>query len=412
MFHQLLFAFILAASLLSRPKLLYLNWGTHYLLIAIAGGIALFYHRQQLKKVVFQYRYLIGWISLFYGWILLSTLASDFSQIALKYSLKYSTYPIAFGIFLLIPNLAYQKFYHRTLFRFLVFISGWGIVEYLSPNLAFLDILRYPNAYPRISAIVQGANQLGVLMAIGAVFAIILYRKHLIGKAEMCLTVPIFIGLNTLSASRNGWLIFILGLVLLWLYKLIRLKGFLILISLWSFFLVFFPVSSARIIAPNHPVFPLLYTISPSVEIHHKSLVSPPKKERKPDIAATSDQARVVLWKDALQAFSQKPLTGIGVGVFAEHIGWKHTERSGFHAHNIFLSVLVELGIPGLLLSIVLLFNLIPFSVLKQELIGIPLILIFASQQFDFFINDSTFVVLCTYFLANAVQQKELNRAY
>uniref|UniRef100_A0ACD5H4F6 O-antigen ligase family protein n=1 Tax=Desertifilum tharense IPPAS B-1220 TaxID=1781255 RepID=A0ACD5H4F6_9CYAN len=129
-------------------------------------------------------------------------------------------------------------------------------------------------------------------------------------------------------------------------------------------------------------------------------------------MAATSDQARVVLWKDALQAFSQKPLTGIGVGVFAEHIGWKHTERSGFHAHNIFLSVLVELGIPGLLLSIVLLFNLIPFSVLKQELIGIPLILIFASQQFDFFINDSTFVVLCTYFLANAVQQKELNREY
>ncbi|NES96806.1 MAG: O-antigen ligase family protein [Desertifilum sp. SIO1I2] len=393
---------------MSRPKLLYLNWGTHYLLIAIAGCIALFYHRKQLKRVVFQYRYLIGWISLFYCWILLSAFASDFPQVALKYSLKYSTYPIAFGIFLLIPKLANQKFYHRTLFHFLAFISGWGIIEYFSPNLDLLNILRYPNAYPRISAIVQGANQLGVLMAIGAVFAIILYRKNLISQAELYLTVPIFIGLNTLSASRNGWLIFILGLGLLWLYKLIRLKGFLILISLWSFFLVFFPVSAARVVTPNHPVFPLLYTIAPSAQIQ----VSAPKKERKPDIAATSDEARVVLWKDALQVFSQKPLTGIGVGVFAEHIGWKHTERSGFHAHNIFLSILVELGIPGFILSIGLLFNFIPFWVFQQELIGIPLILIFASQQFDFFINDSTFVIFCTYFLANAVQQGELNREH
>jgi O-antigen ligase len=61
---------------------------------------------------------------------------------------------------------------------------------------------------------------------------------------------------------------------------------------------------------------------------------------------------RVAIWKEGLDQFKESPFVGVGAGGYLNVVDPVHGERRV--AHNIFLSILVELGMIGLLLFVLM----------------------------------------------------------
>ena len=98
----------------------------------------------------------------------------------------------------------------------------------------------------------------------------------------------------------------------------------------------------------------------------------------------------------------KRPITGVGIEVFEKVIGKRIRKEEGYHTHNLFLNILVELGIPGFLLFLIFIYSLLKRADWFSPIIGILLILIFAAQMVDFFMHDFTFTTIGLYFLAEA----------
>ena len=70
---------------------------------------------------------------------------------------------------------------------------------------------------------------------------------------------------------------------------------------------------------------------------------------------------RVAIWTRALAVLQDFPLTGIGLGAFRVVVPvlypsvWLEPDRPPPHAHNLFLQIGVDLGLPGLILVVALL---------------------------------------------------------
>jgi O-antigen ligase len=66
-------------------------------------------------------------------------------------------------------------------------------------------------------------------------------------------------------------------------------------------------------------------------------------------IAAADLGGRVAIWREGLTVFSEHPLVGVGSGAF------RAATESGHVSHNVFLSVLVDLGLVGFVLFTIIL---------------------------------------------------------
>jgi putative inorganic carbon (HCO3(-)) transporter len=78
------------------------------------------------------------------------------------------------------------------------------------------------------------------------------------------------------------------------------------------------------------------------------------------------DQARLVIWINSFEIIKLVPFTGIGLGNFP--IVYKYLfEKEFIHAHNIFLNIAIELGIPGLILFVALAFSLIYYGIIYAK---------------------------------------------
>lgn len=73
-------------------------------------------------------------------------------------------------------------------------------------------------------------------------------------------------------------------------------------------------------------------------------------------------QERLMIWQSSLEAIKDFPYTGIGAGKFTEVISELYPSLLDMqrypHAHNIFLQVGLDLGLPGLIIYVALLINL------------------------------------------------------
>lgn len=63
---------------------------------------------------------------------------------------------------------------------------------------------------------------------------------------------------------------------------------------------------------------------------------------------------RLEIWKSGLELLLKKPILGVGPGQFATAMGLTHGQYSWLTAHNSFLQVALELGLPGLLVFLLL----------------------------------------------------------
>jgi len=77
--------------------------------------------------------------------------------------------------------------------------------------------------------------------------------------------------------------------------------------------------------------------------------------------------SRLEIWKRAIYMIEDFPLTGIGMGSFLEVLKSIYpnsptTSANASHAHNIFLQIAVDLGIPGLIAWIAILIGIVAIS--------------------------------------------------
>lgn len=403
---NIFFLLILFSSVLGRIKFPGINIGIHYLLIpAFSFGI-ISLSLKSIPEVVNKHKIILISISLMYMWMWLSSLMSQFPTIAITYSIKYSNYFILFFVFLLLtfktiktPSLT---FYYRCILYLLQIIAILGFLEVLLPNHWILKLLKFPSFYPEIGSIMQNPNQFGVIIAIGLCLSLILEKQNKISKIELYVSELIFIISLAFSASGNGWLIFIIGMFLLLIYKIISFRKMIYLTSFLLLCIVTVPVSTQRIGLANSKIFPLINVFNAFSE--NSNLVNPNKKTLITIIK--TGFSRVEIWQAAINETIKRPLTGIGIGVFPEQIGVKVWGQKGYHAHNIFLNVLAEQGIPGLLLFTNFLVK-ITFKVkYSNPLVTIPIILFLASQMLDFFAEDYIFTTIEFYFIAAAINSR------
>ena len=403
--NKIFFILLLFSSLLSRLKIPYTNLSVNYLFFSLLALLLFILNFNSFKKAILDNKKSLVLLGLLYIWIWLCALFSNFPSTAVKYTAISSIYFVLFIVFLGITYKNQNKLsYFRLAFRLLTFIAALGILQYFFPSLWLFKKLTYKldSFYPRISSLMQWPNQFAVVMAIGVSLAIILSKNRAISKFEFYLSLVFFLADISLALSRNGWLMLFLVIFLLWLYRIINIKEIIIIMSIWIFCMLLFPLPTYRLGIKDSNVFPLMNTVmhigggEPQITVQNPTV--------KAAAIASDPSARTTLAKEAIGNIIKRPFTGVGLGVFAEHIQSSQSwGGKGVHTHNLFLNILVELGIPGFILSLTFLWSLLKKAKLKKAIISIPVIIIFASQITDYFmLHDSTFTVLAVYFLAEA----------
>lgn len=407
--NKIFFILLLFSSLLSRLKIPYTNLSVNYLFFSLLALLLFVLNFNSFKKAILDNKKSFVLLGFLYIWIWLCALFSNFPSTAVKYTAISSIYFVLFIVFLGITYKNKDKFsYFSLAFRLLTFIAVLGIIQYFFPSLWLFKILTYKldSFYPRISSLMQWPNQFAVVMAIGVSLAIILYKNREISKFEFYLSLVLFLADISLAVSRNGWLMLFLVIFLLWIYRQIKIKETLLIMSIWIFCMLFFPLPTYRLGIQNSKVFPLIDTVmhigggEPKITVQNPTV--------KAAAIASDPSARTTLAKEAIGDIIKRPFTGVGLGVFAEHIQSSQSwGGKGIHTHNLVLNILVELGIPGFILFLTFLGSLLKEAKLKKAIISIPVTIIFASQITDYFmLHDSTFTVLAVYFLAEAGNSK------
>ncbi|MDA3898378.1 MAG: O-antigen ligase family protein [Desulfobacteraceae bacterium] len=115
------------------------------------------------------------------------------------------------------------------------------------------------------------------------------------------------------------------------------------------------------------------------------------------DLEGTGFEQRIKIWKTAISLWRHNPIIGIGPGVFR----LKNTMSSDLNVHNVFLQMLTEGGIVGLIFFLVLIGRIIHRSWNHPSF---PVfIAILAALLFDNFLDYSIPFVLCTTYMLAAL---------
>ncbi len=259
--NKVLFVLLIFSTLLYSTKLPYAGYQGVIWLLSLFSLLLIAVNLGAVKATVKYHRYTLLFLLLLYGSMWVSAYASDLQSIAITFSKKYSIYTLVFFSFLI---LTYKKpnrlYYYRLVLRFLVVLAMFGIAEYLFPGLWLFSFLRFSGSlviYPNISSLMQWHNQFGVLMSIGMLLVLILNNYKSIHIVEFYISYLSFLIITPLTGSRSAWLIFILGIFLAWLYKVIKLRGACIVIALFMLSILSFSHSMQRAGIKESVLFPL-----------------------------------------------------------------------------------------------------------------------------------------------------------
>jgi O-antigen ligase len=81
------------------------------------------------------------------------------------------------------------------------------------------------------------------------------------------------------------------------------------------------------------------------------------------DIYEGSNQGRIEIWGEAFNLFKTNPFLGVGLGAYSYEIKPTAGYREPIYAHNLYLEFLAEIGIPGLLFWLGIIFSALWFLV-------------------------------------------------
>lgn len=160
------------------------------------------------------------------------------------------------------------------------------------------------------------------------------------------LFIPFIFLMAILSGTRGIWAASIGALLVaeFYIFKLKKEKGLKnVLIYLTSFTTLFFLLFAVAFPIFESPQFLLSKGNSLLFGRRIRSII---------DFGETSNSQRIAIWKSSLVSIKNHPLFGVGIGNFPVVLNQKlELSRAGSSAHNIYLQIASEMGIPALIFS-------------------------------------------------------------
>jgi len=289
---------------------------------------------------------------------------------------KYS--PLYFYIFFLVfagLSFFWSIYKLRTMIEFLQLVL-YGLVLYLTINLskdekiktikivtlfgsliALLGILEYVLIKPqRIVSTFFNPNPFGTYLVMLHLFTIGFFLKT--KEKKYAISSVIFFIALLLSGSRGALISLAVALPFIFFDSKGRFK---------SDFLKVISITIIGFVSTRFLVFITPY-IQQNLNINIDFLND---LIRKDSLTGTSFIGRIEFWKAGLRAFTEKPITGFGLGTFfsAYYVGYGNNQWYSRFAHNHYIQTLTELGIIGFILFLIFVGSVIFtfFKIYKKE---------------------------------------------
>lgn len=330
------------------------------------------------RKLLFSRTSLDLPIAAFFLWGLISLLTAT----NLRYSIneirgEMATYFLLF--YLVINNLRDEekiKDLIKTLTLGVFTMSFYGIIEFLQrENRSLTEMVKINSL----------TVDLGVYLILAVPVVFILYGLSNSIKEKFFMSIVDLIALFALYLTHNraAWVAFIAQVILLTGIK-----------KKWKTLLAaIFMIIILMVIAIFSPVKDVLI---------HEVPVPSPKGEM---VGRETALSRIVIWKEGIGKIREHPLTGIGYGKESFKKAFPDNpimlEDTGlWHTHNIFMEIALEIGIPGLIIFLWLLYSLTKTIIKGMKTTGfrkvlmtsllIVLIGFLIRNQFDYIYIDDT----------------------
>jgi len=206
----------------------------------------------------------------------------------------------------------------------------WGFVIWAAISTVIAVIEYYMGMTVTASGLVLNRNQLATYINIATVFAYFLYLSSARGweRLLLALSLPLFFFGLALTLSRSGLIVMGIALLIV-MYRAARERGYAILgmtLALFVLVAAVLPVS----------FWMRAYSVVPAVERQEETF-----------------GMRVWQWKVGLRMIEAHPVVGVGPGNFTTAYP-RYTQgqmrRRTLGAHNSYISVAAEMGLPALLL--------------------------------------------------------------
>jgi O-antigen ligase len=163
-----------------------------------------------------------------------------------------------------------------------------------------------------------------------------------------------------LSGSRGAWLSIIFPLAILFYLFFKKIEPFLsrrVFISLISFFLLF----AISVFYP--PVFYKFQSWQSGQEISSGSLIFFERARSISDIGEVSNKGRIEIWRETISSIARHLILGIGIGNYPLALDQNiSAAKRGSSAHNLYLDIATETGIPGILAFLAILYFILKKS--------------------------------------------------
>ncbi len=337
-FHDVLISAWVILSLLTHPK----QW------------------RQSVKKISLSKNKLI---IIFVGWVIVSLLINSFLHGLATAPYFYLARVVVYGLFAFsLPfTLSLTSFRHRQLWTYAGLLVGWlGIVQYVVlPDTRFLRMLGWDDHYYRLISTQFDPGFAGILLAITINYLWSL--KHFPTKLKLVITSILSITI-ALTFSRASYLSAILGSLTIVAPKVLRKTLILIGTAIVGFVLLYFLLPK-----PGGEGVNLFrwYSISQRVENNTYAL-------------------------QTLQPHQW--LIGRGLFVSVKEPANDLPQHAAF-PDNLFVFMLTGLGIPGLVMFIVLLYQWMAFLYKKDRYLFASWVAVLIHSQFNHTLFQS-FVLL------------------
>ncbi|WP_052045205.1 O-antigen ligase family protein [Caloranaerobacter azorensis] len=295
----------------------------------------IFIVRRDLKKSVFG-----AFIFILASVMLISTLTSynvqgSFRDLVIHFS--------SLGLLIVMVNNIENKKQLNSILTLFVFtavlVAIYGLYQYkvgIKLDRAWVDVSINPDINTRVFSVFGNPNILAeyLIMSIPISIALFWFTKKLFKKLIFLVSSLILIGTLILTFSRGGWLGFAFGVLI-----------FVILIE-------------KRLLLSLIPAGVLAIFIMPSTVIHRIATIG--------NLSDSSNAYRIKVWTITLDIIRDNLITGVGFGYipFRETFLKYIRTMNVYHAHNMYLETLAEMGIGGFILFILFIFIIYKYAII------------------------------------------------
>ena len=374
--------------------------------------VALFsivWNRKRTIEILEKFSLHLSVLVFLFGWMWLGAFLSEYPNIALKHSGRYSIYLLTFlaflfalnreslkksgqiftGIYLILSVLTYLDWSRQLSILGLLADLGLSIDLFESHALTLDNVATYgPTSF------FENRNPYAIA-SVGVFFWSLASLRHYLILPSLGIAASLY-SILFIATSRNGFLTLIVCLLILLIFSL---KQFRKAPKFFSFVLAtvivvgisYFTHSSETIIRTNKSINRLLD-------------VKKYKDLEKFDL-------RFVIFRSALElGISNPPILGSGTKTFGNEVFSKSKDmaflnspwyKNAFNAHNALLTIWIEMGVVGLIAVLFFLWIWLRLALRGPPLLMMPVLAVCVGQILDYFVWEILFMTFQSFFFAH-----------